>query len=203
MDEPWDPITVDEAQARFATFDVDWWVAGGLAIDLFLGWRTRPHEDLDLEMFKIDRDILFDVFDGWELFFVSESRLHRWHRGMDMAPEVFGVWGRPSKAAPWAVEIMLADGDGDTWRFRRDNEISFDRARLTASTVSGVRYCRPEVQLLFKAKKCRPKDDLDMVRCLHRLDPGQRSWLSESLGRIDPTHPWLDLMEQARFAGTE
>ncbi len=203
MDRPWEPITIDEVQSRFEPTGVDWWVAGGVAIDMFLGWQTRPHEDLDIEMFKTDRDALFDVFEGWELFFVTESKLHPWHRGMEMAPEVFGVWGRSSTDAPWAIEIMLADGDGETWRFRRDNEISVPRSRLTRSTSSGVHYCAPEVQLLFKSKKRRPKDDADMVRCLHRLDADQRSWLSDALGRSEPTHAWIDLIAQAEIGGTE
>lgn len=197
MSEHWKPLTLDEVRERFAGFDVDWWVAGGVAIDLFVGWETRPHEDIDLEMFRGDRDVLFDVFDGWEMFVVSEGNRHRWHRAMTLDPKVFGVWGRPSAASPWAVEIMLADGDGDEWRFRRDNEISFPRGRLTHTTADGIAYCVPEVQLLFKAKKHRTKDDADMVRCLHRLDRVQREWLLEALGRSEPGHPWCELIRQA------
>jgi hypothetical protein len=203
MHEPWEPLSVDAVRLRFEPFDVDWWVAGGRAIDLFLGWESRAHEDIDIEMFRTDRDVLFDVFEGWELYFVSESRLHRWGRGQDVGDGVFGVWGRPSPDAPWAVEIMLADGDSATWKFRRDNSIIYPRTELTAQDPEGVRYCVPEVQLLFKAKKHRAKDDLDMVRCLHRLDRSQRAWLGESIRRSEPSHPWLELIRQAEIGGAE
>ncbi len=203
MHEPWEPLSIDAVRLRFAPFDVDWWVAGGRAIDLFLGWETRPHEDIDIEMFRTDRDVLFDVFHGWNLYFVSESRLHPWVRGEDIDGDVFGVWGRRSEDAPWAVEIMLADGDSETWKYRRDNAITYPRSELTAHDREGVRYCLPEVQLLFKAKKHRAKDDLDMVRCLHRLDAGQRSWLSDSIRRAEPSHPWLELIRQAEIGGAE
>lgn len=43
---------MDEAVERFAAVDVDWWIAGGLAIDLFLGWESRQHDDIDIEMFR-------------------------------------------------------------------------------------------------------------------------------------------------------
>jgi hypothetical protein len=203
MDGLWQPLTPEEVKTRFEPFDVDWWVAGGLAIDLFLGWHSRGHEDIDLEMFKIDRDVLFDVFPGWDLFFVEQSKLHAWRPGLPVPQQVFGIWGRPTPHDPWAVEIMLSDGDGETWQFRRDNDISFPRSRLTQTGPDGIRYCVPEVQLLFKAKKHRAKDDADMVQCLHRLDSAQRSWLSNALKRSEPLHPWLALIEQAESGGAE
>lgn len=203
MEHSWDPLSIDSVTERFAPFDVDWWVAGGLAIDLFLGWQTREHEDIDLELFKSDCDVLFDVFDGWDLVFVSEGQLQQWSRGEAVPPGVFGVWGRPTRDSPWAVEVMLADGDHEVWRFRRDNRISVPRPDLTHESAEGIRYCTPEVQLLFKAKKHRRKDDADMVRCLHRLNSDQRGWLSDALRRSEPTHAWLDLIAQAEIGGTE
>jgi len=203
MDELWDPLSIDEITERFAPFDVDWWVAGGIALDLFLGWRTRAHNDIDLEIYRNDAGVLFDVFPGWDLHVVSQSDTVRWDPRTPLESDAFGVWARPNQDAPWMVEIMLADGDNETWRFRRDNEISFPRSELTRETSRGVQYCTPEVQLLFKATKGRPKDDADMVRCLHRLDSYQRSWLTTALSRSEPSHPWLDLMAQAEIGGTE
>ena len=52
MEHRWEPLTVAQIVDRFAPFDVDWWIAGGRAIDLYLGWETRPHEDVDVEMFR-------------------------------------------------------------------------------------------------------------------------------------------------------
>ena len=197
MDRPWDPIAIDEVVRRFATFDVDWWIAGGRAIDLFLGWETRPHEDIDLEMFRTDRDVLFDVFSGWDLHVVSAGQLVPWHRGDELAPSVFGVWGRPSVGQPWAVEVMLADGGADGWRFRRDPTITMPRERLTLTTPDGIRYCTPEVQLLYKSKQARAKDDVDFIRTLHRLDHRQRIWLRDAVAITSPEHPWVAALDHA------
>jgi hypothetical protein len=195
MEHDWRPLTIPEVAARFECTDVDWWIAGGHAIDLFLGWETRPHADLDVEMFRKDREVLFDVFDGWELHSMSEGALNRWMPGEPIEPPVFGIWGRPDASAAWGVEVMLADGDGATWKFRRDNEIRMDLEALTLRSPKGVRYCTPEVQLLYKSKQARPKDDIDFARCVHRMDAGQRRWLLAAIARSTPGHPWIGVLD--------
>jgi len=203
MDDIWRPIGVEEAVDRFASVDVDWWIAGGLAIDLFLGWESRPHDDIDIEMFRKDSDILFDVFADWELFTVSSRALTPWTRGTDIGLPVFGIWARPAASSPWAVEVMLADGDGDRWRFRRNPSISMERTRLIRTSASGIRYCTPEVQLLYKAKQARPKDDVDFTRCLHLMTNEQKAWLQKSLELMEPDHPWIDALEMAQRVKSE
>jgi hypothetical protein len=197
MTQAWHPLAIDEVQERFANTEVPWWIAGGHAIDLFVGWVTRPHEDIDVEMFRKDRDVLFDVFPGWDLATVSYGGLVAWEPGTTIAPHVFGVWGRPSPAQPWAIEVMLADGDETTWRFRRDPEISLPGTQLVQSSHSWVPYCTPEVQMLYKSKMARPKDDVDMARVLHLMSESQRQWLADAIGRSDPDHPWIGLLEVA------
>ena len=197
MDVVWNPLSVEEIADRFGAIDVDWWIAGGRAIDLYLGWETRPHEDIDVEMFRTDREILFDVFPGWDLHVVSEGALVPWNPGDGLAPAVFGVWGRPSTDDDWAVEVMLADGGADEWRFRRDPTIRMPRSRLTGMTRSGIPFCAPEVQLLYKSKQARAKDDVDFVRTLHRLDRSQRIWLRDAVAKASPEHPWVVALEGA------
>ena len=196
MDSKWQPLTINEIVERFEGFDVDWWIAGGHAIDLFLGWETRSHDDVDLEVFRSDREVLFDVFDGWDLHVVSEGELVPWTRGMPLESSVFGVWGRPRRDDAWAVEVILANGNADSWRFRRDPEISLPRSRLTTER-EGVRFCTPEVQLLYKAKRARPKDDIDLARCLHHLTLDQKRWLQAALVRGEPDHPWAAVLESS------
>lgn len=197
MEQEWNPLTIEDVAERFAPFDVDWWIAGGQAIDLFLGWESRRHADLDLEMFRSDREILFDVFKGWELFTVSEGAHSRWLSGAPIEAPVFGIWGRPSSSEPWGVEIMLADGDATEWRFRRDPSIRMNRSRLTHTLPSGVKYCAPEVQLLYKSKQARPKDDVDFTRTLHLMNPDQKLWLCNAVRRTSPGHPWIVALERA------
>lgn len=197
MDESWEPLEIAEVVSRFESVPVPWWVAGGVAIDLFLGWETRPHADLDIEMFRSDREALFDAFAGWDLWLNAGGALTPFVEGHEPSPEVFAVWGRPGATSPWRVEVMLADGDIAEWRFRRDNPIRLSGDQLVRRTEDGVPYCTPEVQLLYKSKMARPKDDVDLVRCLHRLTALQRRWLADAIARSEPDHPWIPALHAA------
>ncbi len=195
MEHVWQPMAIPEVTARFARSGADWWIAGGQAIDLFLGWETRSHADLDVEMFRSDRSVLFDIFEGWDLRAMSEGSLVPWNDPRDLADSVFGIWARPTPDRPWQVEIMLADGDRSEWRFRRDPSIRMPGERLIAMTANGVPYCTPEVQLLYKSKMARPKDDVDLAHCLHHLSQQQRRWLIDAISKTSVHHPWLRVLE--------
>jgi len=53
-----------------ADIGIDYAICGGHAIDLFLGRKTRPHKDLDVAVFREDRDkIIQHMLDtGWEVY---------------------------------------------------------------------------------------------------------------------------------------
>jgi hypothetical protein len=40
--------------ALLAGIDSPWWIAGGWALDLFIGDQTRAHEDLDVGILRRD-----------------------------------------------------------------------------------------------------------------------------------------------------
>ena len=44
----WQPLSVQETVDLLYSLPVPWWIAGGWAIDLYLGRQTRPHEDIDV-----------------------------------------------------------------------------------------------------------------------------------------------------------
>ena len=45
----WQPWSVHEVALLFSSVTVPWWIAGGWALDLFLGIQTREHEDIDVQ----------------------------------------------------------------------------------------------------------------------------------------------------------
>jgi len=49
---PWLPLTFDETRAVFAPLAVPWWIAGGWAIDVYLGRQTREHADIDVSVLR-------------------------------------------------------------------------------------------------------------------------------------------------------
>jgi hypothetical protein len=49
----------------------------------------------------------------------------------------------------------------------------------------------PEIQLLYKCKGLRPKDQADFETVLPALDAARRGWLRSAIAVLSPAHPWL------------
>jgi hypothetical protein len=86
---------------------------------------------------------------------------------------------------------MVLDRDADRWLFRRDHRIGGPVADLGVER-NGFPIVAPEVQLLFKSKGRRPKDERDLARALPLLDDRQKEWLRAALTITDPENPWLE-----------
>ncbi|MPZ98704.1 MAG: amino acid transporter [Dehalococcoidia bacterium] len=165
-----------------------WWVAGGWAIDAFLGHQSRTHADIDVGVLRRDQLALQSYLGDWDLHAAS-GVLWRWPLGEPLAPDVGDVWARPAPESPWTVQFMLNDAEGDTWQYRRDRRVSRPIEGLTRM-VDGVPYLAPEVQLLFKSTGTRPKDAADAAAALPLLDADARAWLLQALRVAHPGHPW-------------
>ena len=50
----WIPLDPVEVRRVFAGYDRPWWIAGGWAIDMFLGRKTREHGDVDVALLRSD-----------------------------------------------------------------------------------------------------------------------------------------------------
>lgn len=50
----------------------------------------------------------------------------------------------------------------------------------------------PEVQLFYKAKESRPKDEADLDAALPTLTRHQRLWLVHAVTQVYGPHPWAD-----------
>jgi hypothetical protein len=171
-----------------------WWIAGGWALDLFVGRQTRPHEDLDIGILRRDAPQVVASMAGWEFFAAKDRCLQRLEHD---APglEVNSLWGRPRGERVWGLELMLDEAEGDTWVFRRERSIRRPLDAATARTTDGLRHLAPEIQLLYKAKHARPKDDADFRCVAPRLDSSARTWLRDALARVDERHEWITALE--------
>ena len=48
----------------------------------------------------------------------------------------------------------------------------------------------PEIQLLYKSKGRREKDEVDFARVLPLLTEEEKEWLGQALQTVTPGHPW-------------
>jgi hypothetical protein len=179
--EPWAPLEPEEVVDLLASFDGPWWIGGGLAIDLFVGRRTRDHADIDVVVLRDHWDRLRSVLSAWD-FRVGEHE----------------VWARLGSDKPWNVEFVLEDRQDNDWVYRRQPEVRLPLREFGAMSPTGIPYERPEVVLLYKSKYADVERNLaDLHAALPHLGIGARAWLAGALDLCSPGHPWLaELLER-------
>jgi hypothetical protein len=181
-----------DAVDLFDGVDARWWVAGGWAIDLWLGEQTRPHVDLDVAILRSEQDRFWAVLRHWDLSLGPDTQLQPFDEP-EVEPPLHAVWCRPDPESDWAFELLLNDSADDRWLFRRDHAVSLPLERIGARSIEGgIPYLAPEIVLLYKAKQRRPHDELDLEAALPRLTAEQTSWLHRSIAAVHPGHPWLE-----------
>lgn len=194
----WEPHTPEDVATLFDGYPGTWWVAGGWALQAFTGVE-REHDDTDASVLRVDLPLLRRHLAGV---------LHVWSAAagalrpllpdeeIDAAPDEAlppgcgQVWTRRDAFEPWEYDIMLAPGTADEWVYKRDESI-----RMPMSEALWVRaqipYLQPQIQLLYKAKGLRAKDQLDFDNTLPHLDESRRTWLAAALEQTLPGHPWI------------
>jgi hypothetical protein len=174
-----------------------WFVSGGWAIDLFVGRVTRDHEDVEVGAFLCDQHELRAHLAGWSLHRIRNDAWEPWAEGDEIELPEFQAQAR-SKADPLGqFDIFFNPLDGTDWLSRRHEGLRVparDVAQLSAGRdrePPGIPYLAPEIQLLYKAKYHRPKDDQDFDVALPLLEARRRPWLAETLAKFHPSDPWL------------
>jgi hypothetical protein len=124
----------------------------------------------------------------------SRHLFRAWEHGERLEREVGQAWCRRSGEDPWSFELLFAEGDADTWRFKRDFAIARPLAEIGDVTAEGVPYLMPELVLLHKATSSSPGEyaDFDFNTTIPFLEAGQREWLRENLRRLRRDHSWLE-----------
>jgi hypothetical protein len=191
----WKALDPDEVGMLFASAGFPWWIAGGWAMDLFLERQSRHHDDIDIGVFRSDQVRLRVLLSGWDVHVVCKGRRWEWN-GESLQPSINDLWIRRDRAQPWCMQVMLNDGGGDQWVDRRDNFMRMTRSEAIHHDRQQP-YLAPHIQLLFKAKDHRPKDDLDFRAAFPLLQPDEKTWLTDELNKRHPGHVWLHEIQQS------
>jgi uncharacterized protein (DUF952 family) len=177
-----------------------WWVAGGWALDLLVGRKTRPHADLEISILASDQEALFEHLRGWDLRLAAPgASLPPWD-GSRIQPPFHQVWARRGPPRPSTPEQFAADPTmlgflleqhrASRWVYRRHPAITGPLRQVGATTSDGVPFVRPQIALLFKAQAPRFKDQRDFDRVLPCMDAPARAWLASALEQAYPGHAW-------------
>ncbi|MEV6414603.1 hypothetical protein [Kribbella sp. NPDC051718] len=190
---PVEAATRDEAVEFFGGLGLDWWVAGGWAVEAFTG-VSRPHDDLDVSFWR--RHVP-------ELVRYADGRYHVWSAGSrkisplspeqpEMPDDADQVWLREHALAPWKYDVVLNPDRDGRWVFRRDPSLDFALDEVTWVADDGIRYVNPEMALAYKAQGNRPKDRADLAAALPLLGVARRTWLADMVHHLHPDHAWLE-----------
>jgi hypothetical protein len=187
------PSTPADCAELMRGFEQPWWIAGGWSIEAFTG-VPRPHEDVDLAIFRRDvaafREQLKDRYHLWSnaggtLRPMTDAR-------PDPIEDGDQIWLREHALAPWRYDVVLNPDRDGRWVFRRDPSFDYALDEITWVAPDGIRYIAPEVALAYKAKLSRPKDEVDLATTLPMLDDRRRTWLRDMVAHLHPGHHWLD-----------
>ncbi|HVV35767.1 MAG TPA: 2-amino-4-hydroxy-6-hydroxymethyldihydropteridine diphosphokinase, partial [Acidimicrobiales bacterium] len=173
----WDlSVTPADAVRWMRGWDGPWAVAGGWAIELFVGRRVRDHRDLEIAVARADADRVHEQFAGWDLFFPSPVAMTRWRAGDPLPADQHQVWAQ--RDGVWTHEVFFEDIRDGRLHYRRDAAVTLPVEQAILRSAEGIPYIAPELQLLYKAKAMRRRDELDFAAAEPLLSDAQRAWLS-------------------------
>ncbi len=172
---------------------VAWAVCGGWAIDLHLDRATRPHNDLDICLWRDNQRELFRHLAGgnWEKINPGTMQPERWLPDEDLVLPVHELRWRSEQLF---LEFLLLEREHGEFVFRRDPRVRLPAGETFLTHPSGIAYLNPAIVLLFKCRQPRPRDELDFAQARPSLTAGQTRWLRDALTLTAPGHGWLDAL---------
>ncbi|UFU00678.1 hypothetical protein KO561_07010 [Radiobacillus kanasensis] len=177
---------------QMSKFDKPWFIAGGWAIDLFVGHETREHSDIEIGLFRQDQFVLKNYLNHCDFQKVVKGKLMPWNAEYVELP-IHEIHGK-RRDGDSAMEILLNERVEDIWLFRRETSITYPIQDLIRISSSGIPFLAPEIVLLYKTKNPREKDLLDFQQVVPLLDREKKVWLKEAITKWDLNHEWISVL---------
>lgn len=181
-------------------FPAPWFISGGWAIDLFLGEVTRVHSDVEIGIFRRDQQAVRRQLPGWALEKAVDSdeggKSVSWEASEELQLPVHQIKASQCDAQPTEIEFFLNERSDADWISRRHEGLTRPISQAIFISAIGVPALAPEIQLLFKGKYNRQKDQFDFERAITRFRGMQRNWLATALTRYHARHPWIAMLSQ-------
>jgi hypothetical protein len=165
-------------------FGYPWFVAGGWAIDLFLGGETRPHGGVKIGIYRKNQMQLYRYFGSQGKYFIDNrsrvgKRVRReWKKEYLQAP----IQELHLEQDGLELEVLLNEKDGDDWVYGGSGKVRLGEERLVLLGDGDIPYLCPEVVSLYKTRDMRDKDVADIAKAMAKMGGAQRKWLVDSIG---------------------
>lgn len=180
-----------EAAAAMIGFRRPWCIAGGWAIDLWLGQATRNHGDVDIAILRDHQIDLRQHLPGFTFKIAATGgNLVPWRDPQQML--MLPVHEIHATDRVRTMSFLLNESDGIDWIFRRNFDVRMNLSGWVWHGAGNVPVLNPLIVLLYKSNELSAKNELDFNVSVERLTDQQRTWLQTALLRINPDHPWMD-----------
>jgi hypothetical protein len=192
----WDAWSPDQLSARLVRANADWYIVGGWALDLWHGYQTRAHDDLEFAVRPEQIEICRKSLSELEFFIARDKTLFHLSSTAPLPADLSQLWGADINAGSWRVDMMIERGTPDVWVYKRHPSIRLPRAEAVRKSPAGFSYLAPSIVLLFKAKYRRGKDEDDFQAALPKLEPNEKANLRLWLEQLHPDHVWIAALHQ-------
>ena len=201
VDDPWGGLEPQDLLQVLPNVECVWWVAGGWAVDMWLPGPSPAHADMDIGCYREGVPLLRRALPEWEFFAAADGALTQLadDDGLVLPAAAHTLWCRMRGTRQWGLEVMVEECEGGEWLFRRDAGIRRTKETILWHAEEGVAVLRPEIQLLYKAKNLRARDQADFDATAPLLQSEDAAWLAEALESVHPGHPWLRALDAGGY----
>lgn len=174
----WEVLNIESLKQimRYANFE--WYLVGGIALDEFLGRRTRDHEDMDILVnFKYLERIL-EYFKNYKVYTARNGSLSL--SALNNIKSTDSLWIANDDKESFIIEILFFEEEAGNWIYKRDKTVR-KKIEDIYFVKNDMNIIQPEIQLLYKmnSSNVREKDLYDYHNIYPVLQEGQRAWLDQ------------------------
>ena len=147
-------VTPRDVKRLLSGLPIDWWIAGGWALDIEGGSRTRTSTSPCSARPEALREHLAD----WDLWIAHARNAAPLDR-RDRRPAREAVWARPTPGDRWHIDFKIEAVEGDEWVYRRDPAVR-RRVGEIGVVVDGIPYLARELAQLYASatsELCEPE----------------------------------------------
>lgn len=209
---------VEEAKILLQGQDFSYAICGGFALDLFLGYESRVHGDIDILAFWEDRETIitymqskgfcvYEMLGGGKVHRITDIRTQEKLRKNIFCCtedcELVRLYDTEEKDVYWLdfqhtglsklnyIEFLFNEKTENEFVYVRDNRI---KRKLESAILQkdGIPYLSPELCLVFKSTDIeREGYQQDFELTVERLNGEQRIWFEKAMEMLYPEgHKW-------------
>lgn len=177
---------LEDTNKHLEYFPSSYWVAGGWAVDLHIGRKTRGHKDVEIAIARHDQHLLLQLPDLQRIEYIEIGVAKVWD-GTPLELPIHEMYCHFKSG--FVLEVLLNEFNDTEWLYRRNKDIRIPLSKFLKDRGAPLPL---EVVLLYKSKSSRDIDQQDFVTALPFLETSRKEWLRDALKMADQNHPWLE-----------